>query len=121
MTILADTSHIAPARQTYPSSETFIATKNQKRILLVGAARFNVKPKDGLAYLEQHGLLKVRPGQTKAQAIATLLKTCPRLDKTLLGDYLSRPDNVEILQTFMGLFDFSDVRRSPCSAPLLRS
>jgi brefeldin A-resistance guanine nucleotide exchange factor 1 len=97
-------------KQTWPSSESFITTKNQKRILLVGAARFNIKPKDGLAYLEQHGLLKAKPGQNKAQAIAVLLKTCPRLDKTLLGDYLSRPDNIEILQTFMNLFDYSDVR-----------
>lgn len=31
------------------------------------------------------------------------------LDKRLLGDYISKPDNIDILKAFFGLFDFKNV------------
>ncbi|EPQ28209.1 uncharacterized protein PFL1_04037 [Pseudozyma flocculosa PF-1] len=81
--------------------------KGKKAAILAGAARFNAKPKDGLAYLEKEGLIDTSDASVpRATHIAKFLKECPRLDKKLLGDYISRPDNVEVLRAFIGLFDF---------------
>jgi brefeldin A-resistance guanine nucleotide exchange factor 1 len=41
------------------------------------------------------------------------LKGCARLDKRLLGDYISREENLPLLKAFIGLFDFRDVRSFP--------
>lgn len=95
--------------QSYPAPSSFPATKDRKRILLAGAVRFNTKPKLGLAFLESNGLLTNVPGPERSKAIASLLKSTPKLDKTMLGDYLGRPENVEVLRAFIGLFDFKDV------------
>jgi hypothetical protein len=104
--------------QNLPSVSTLSDQKARKRILLAGASRFNVKPKTGLAFLEENGLLTSEPGLPRSKAIASLLKNSPRLDKKLLGDYLSRPDNIEILTAFIGMFDFKDV--SCTLAPSIR-
>lgn len=87
-----------------PAAESLTTQKNRKAAVLDGAARFNAKPKDGLAYLEREGFIDV--SQSRPQGIATFLKECPRLDKKLLGDYISRPDNLAILEAFLGNFDF---------------
>ncbi|CED82462.1 Pattern-formation protein/guanine nucleotide exchange factor [Phaffia rhodozyma] len=91
---------------TFPSFEFLAETKERKRILLVGASRFNTKPKTGLTYLEEHGLLITEPGLSRNQAIASLLKSSPRLDKKVLGEYISRPENIEVLKAFIEMFDF---------------
>ncbi|KAL7413936.1 hypothetical protein BDY24DRAFT_386920 [Mrakia frigida] len=97
-----------PWPESYPPPTSFPATKDRKRILLAGAVRFNTKPKLGLAFLESNGLLTNVPGPERSKAIASLLKSTPKLDKTMLGDYLGRPENVEVLRAFIGLFDFKD-------------
>jgi brefeldin A-resistance guanine nucleotide exchange factor 1 len=90
-----------------------LQTKSQKKLILTGAARFNSKPKTGLAFLEENGLIyaDLSPDVSKARSLATFLKGCTRLDKRLLGDYISKPENIEILKAFIGLFDFKDVRK----------
>ena len=88
------------------------SAKASKRNLLEGAVRFNEKPKDGLAFLESRGLIydTENSSMPKHEALAKFLKSCPRLDKKLLGDFISRPDNVAVLRAFIELFDFTDVR-----------
>jgi hypothetical protein len=78
---------------------------------LTGAARFNAKPKSGVAFLEENNLIyqDLSSEMTKARSLATFLKGCTRIDKRLLGDFISKPDNLDILQAFIGLFDFKDV------------
>jgi hypothetical protein len=60
------------------------------------------------------------PEISKADSLAAFLKGCTRLDKRLLGDYISKPENIDILKAFIGLFDFKDVshQRSPLTALL---
>jgi golgi-specific brefeldin A-resistance guanine nucleotide exchange factor 1 len=87
-----------------------LEAKSQKQLILTGASRFNSKPKSGVAFLEENGLLQSSPDVSKTQSLARFLKTCTRLDKRLLGDYVSKPDNLDLLEVFMGLFDFKDVR-----------
>lgn len=49
------------------------------------------------------------PGETRELSLAKFLKSCTRLDKRLLGDFISKPDNIELLKAFIGLFDFKGV------------
>ena len=86
-------------------------SKSQKQLVLTGAARFNAKPKTGLAFLEENQLIyaDLSPKVSKVHSLAMFLKNCTRLDKRLLGDFISKPDNIEILKAFIGLFDFKNV------------
>jgi Sec7 domain len=100
--------------------------------MLAGASRFNAKPKEGIQFFVENGLIpqiKGEDGASKAQSLARFLKKCPRLDKKLLGDFLSRPDNRGVLDAFIRLFDFKEVRfvhdisillLNVCRKPLLK-
>jgi len=87
--------------------------KSRKKLVLTGAARFNSKPKIGVAFLEENKLIysDLSPEVSRTRSLAIFLKSCTRLDKRLLGDYISKPDNLELLKEFIGLFDFKDVCR----------
>lgn len=91
-----------------------IRSKTNKRVLLDGAAAFNVKPKVGLKFLEEHGVIYNDDSISREESLARFLKTTPRLDKRLLGDFISRPDQIELLRAFMQLMDFDGVSRSLC-------
>jgi hypothetical protein len=86
-------------------------SKSRKKLVLAGAARFNSKPKLGLAFLEENKLIysDLSPEVSRARSLAIFLKSCTRLEKRLLGDYLSKPENLDLLKEFMDLFDFKDV------------
>lgn len=80
--------------------------------MLTGATRFNTKPKEGIQFFMENGLIPKDDEEdaSKARSLARFLKRCPRLDKKLLGDFLSRPDNLDILDAFIQLFDFREVK-----------
>ncbi|KAG9318241.1 hypothetical protein JVU11DRAFT_322 [Chiua virens] len=94
----------------FVSPEKLLQSKSRKKLVLTGAARFNSKPKLGLAFLEENKLIysDLSPEVSQAKSLAMFLKSSTRLDKRLLGDYLSKPDNLELLKEFMSLFDFKD-------------
>lgn len=99
------------------------AAKASKRNLLEGALRFNEKPKDGISFLEAKGLIYTEENADlpRHEVLARFLKNCPRLDKKLLGDYISRPDNIAVLKSFIGLFDFRDKVMSDAMRELLEA
>lgn len=72
---------------------------------------FNNKPKNGLAFLEENGIIynDLSEDVSKTKSLALFLKGCTRLNKRLLGDYISKPDNIELLRAYIGLFDFQNV------------
>ena len=80
-----------------------------------GTAMFNAKPKQGLAFLERSGIIALdsdasgSDDEKRTQAISRFLRHSTRLDKKLLGEFISRPDQVELLKAFIGLFDFQAV------------
>lgn len=97
-----------------PSPETLTSRKDRKGVLLIGAALFNAKPKQGLAMLEKEGIITPDSGpgteaEKRTRGIAKFLRQSTRLDKRLLGDYISRPDQLDLLKAFMSLFDFRGV------------
>ncbi|GAA6035516.1 hypothetical protein JCM8097_000294 [Rhodosporidiobolus ruineniae] len=110
-TILELVQHMAhrldePSDSSSTASEV-LASKASKRELLEAAAAFNLKPKVGLKFLEEHGLIYAEnPPIPKEESLARYLFTAPKLDKRQLGDFISRPDQVETLRAFMNLIDF---------------
>ncbi|KAJ7168148.1 hypothetical protein C8R43DRAFT_983232 [Mycena crocata] len=95
----------------FPEPESLIQAKSQKKLIVTAAARFNDKPKKGVAFLEENQLIYSdlphnAPESAKAHNLAVFLKGCARLDKRLLGDYLSREENLPLLKAFVGLIDF---------------
>ena len=89
--------------------------------MVTGAARFNSKPKVGLSFLEENKLIysDLSDEVDKPTSLARFLKSCSRLDKKLLGDYISRIENIDILRAFIRLFDFKKVRAIHLSVLLL--
>ena len=81
--------------------------RERKALLAAGAAAFNHKPKDGIAFLAQQALL-APSGRERARSIARFLKDSPLVDKRLLGDYISRAENVDVLAEYMDMFDFGE-------------
>jgi len=55
-------------------------------------------------------LIYANPEVPRPQSLAEFLKTCARIDKRILGDFISKPDNLDVLEAFIGLFDFKNVR-----------
>ncbi|PBK77654.1 Sec7-domain-containing protein [Armillaria solidipes] len=112
-----------PWPSEFPSPESLLQKKSQKKLILAGASRFNAKPKAGIAFLEENGLIyaDLSPEVSKAQSLARFLKSCTRLDKRLLGDYISKPDNIEVLKAFIGLFDFKNKPMADAMRELLET
>ncbi|XP_050523551.1 Golgi-specific brefeldin A-resistance guanine nucleotide exchange factor 1 isoform X2 [Daktulosphaira vitifoliae] len=90
-----------------PSHEELMAIKRKKKLLSSGTEKFNTKPKKGIEFLQEHGLLSIPliPAE-----IATFLKENPLLDKKMIGEYISNKVNVEILNSFINSFDLSGTR-----------
>ena len=91
--------------------------KSRKALFLQGAAMFNHKPKTGLAFLEKNGIIAPdsqdgTDEEKRVRGIAKFLKSSGRLDKKLLGEYISSPNQIELLKAFIGLFDFGGASRS---------
>ncbi|CAM9565866.1 unnamed protein product [Phaeothamnion confervicola] len=62
-----------------------VETLRAKRLNREGAIRFNVKPRDGLRFLQAHGAL---PPILTPVSVAHLLRTSPALSKAAIGAYL---------------------------------
>ena len=80
-------------------------------MVMTAASRFNAKPKVGLSFLEESKLIyaDVSSPADRPKSLAKFLKDCGRLDKRVLGDFISRPEQTEVLRAFISLFDFKDV------------
>lgn len=82
-------------------------TQDKKRILAEGVGMFNEKPSQGLDFLQQHSLLD---SPFDARQVAVLLKTHPAFDKVMIGEFLGRNKefNLLVLKEFVKSFDYSD-------------
>lgn len=115
-------------RDGYPDPDVLREQRRKKKIIIKGTSKFNEKPKTGLGYLEAQGIIQ---DAKNPQEVAEFLKGTSRVSKSVLGDFLSKKGNEEILKSFMALFDFSSKRvdealrvlletfRLPGEAPLI--
>ncbi|KAJ8979326.1 hypothetical protein NQ317_006940 [Molorchus minor] len=90
-----------------PNKEELTIRKIKKKWLPQGTEHFNLKPKKGIQFLQEHGVLKQ---ELDYQEIALFLRENPGLDKKMIGEYISNRSNLNILEAFVKTFDFTDVR-----------
>ncbi|VUZ46578.1 unnamed protein product [Hymenolepis diminuta] len=112
-----------------PTHDNLVLQKTRKKLLMNGSDRFNLKPKDGIAFLQKNGLLA---DPLDPVEMATFLAENPRLDKRTIGEFLSNRKNTDILVAFVRHFNFKGIRidealrtyleafRIPGEAPLIQ-
>jgi brefeldin A-resistance guanine nucleotide exchange factor 1 len=100
------------------SYDTLFKRRQQKEILVEGAAKFDKNPKAGLVFLEANKMIS---SLNDPAGVALFLKTSTRLSKSLLGEYLAKPANSEILKQFIQLFDFNGKRLDESLRELLET
>lgn len=93
-----------PVQGDYPPQERLREQRKTKKIIVKGASLFNEDPKGGIAYLASHGIIE---DSENPVLVARFLKGTGRLSKKVLGDFISKRDNEELLGAFVDLLDFS--------------
>ncbi|KAI7835063.1 hypothetical protein BX661DRAFT_168235 [Kickxella alabastrina] len=91
--------------------------KRHKDAMMRAAAIFNERPKDGVAHLQTTGALE--QGANHADQLAQFLRTTPTLNKRLVGEFLAKPSNFEVLQAYVAQFDFAGRRLDEALRALL--
>lgn len=75
-----------------------MAVKRKKKLLTSGTEQFNTKPKKGVQFLQEHCLLST---PLDPQEVVHFLRENPRLDKKMIGDFISNRSNLEVLDAFV--------------------
>lgn len=80
--------------------------KQRKELMETGIEMFNKKPKKGISFLQERGLLGM-----KVEDVAKFLIFDDRLDKTQVGDFLGDNDemNRSVMCAYVDVKDFSDM------------
>lgn len=115
---IADRLEDDPVTEDYPSPDQLREQRLRKGIIIRGATKFNENPKGGIAFLASQGIIK-NPDDPKC--IVELLKGTTRIDKKVLGEYISKRSNEPILRAFIALFDFRSLRVDEALRQLLRA
>ncbi|ODQ78960.1 hypothetical protein BABINDRAFT_25156, partial [Babjeviella inositovora NRRL Y-12698] len=101
------------------TSHKLVLDKVQKKEFVQCTKTFNVKPKQGLALFAQKGFVN---STEDLDGIAELLfHKAGRLDKKVMGEFLTRRENAELFQKFMSLLDFSGLRVDEALRILLKT
>lgn len=96
-----------------------IVDKEQKKSFVRCTDIFNENPKAGVAALAEKKFI-VDPSDVHELA-AFFFNKSTRLNKKVLGEYLAKPSNVDLLKEFMHLFDFTGLRVDEALRLLLKS
>ncbi|KAG5455253.1 G-box binding factor, partial [Clonorchis sinensis] len=81
-----------------PSRDKLNAAKATKKILILGSDQFNISPKAGIAFLQKNGVLRM---PLDPDEMAHFLRENPRLDKRMIGEYLSDRKNSDVLAAYV--------------------
>nr|XP_018903871.1 PREDICTED: Golgi-specific brefeldin A-resistance guanine nucleotide exchange factor 1 [Bemisia tabaci] len=90
-----------------PSHEQLMAVKRKKKLLASGTDHFNAKPKKGIEFLQEQGLLS---SPLDPIEVVHFLKENPHLSKKMIGEFISNRANLAVLDAFVKSFDFSDTQ-----------
>jgi len=90
-----------------PTAATLTELRQRKKILQAGTEQFNNKPKKGIEFLQEHGLLSF---PINPEEMAKFLRENPRVDKKTIGEYIGDKKNSRILEAFVRSFHFHDLR-----------
>ncbi|KAI8905997.1 hypothetical protein EDD86DRAFT_248931 [Gorgonomyces haynaldii] len=86
------------------SPEAMLYRIERKKTLLQGTELFNASSKKGIAYFQ--GL----ENPLTPAATASFLFHTSNLSKKIIGEYLAKPNHVDVLQVFASLYDFTGRR-----------
>ena len=105
------------------AKETSQTRKLAKRKMIIGAGKFNTSPTAGIDYFKQSKFIESTEDASAQAALNTakFLKSTPRLNKKLLGEYLAKPKNRAVLEAYIGLFDFGNKRLDEAMRLMLES
>uniref|UniRef100_UPI00398E6121 Golgi-specific brefeldin A-resistance guanine nucleotide exchange factor 1-like n=1 Tax=Pristiophorus japonicus TaxID=55135 RepID=UPI00398E6121 len=90
-----------------PSAQELSEIKSKKKLLIAGTEQFNQKPKKGIQFLQEKSLLASPMDNSE---VAQWLRENPRLDKKMIGEFISDRKNIELLDSFVGTFTFHGLR-----------
>ena len=99
-----------------PNTAQLREQRRRKKSIIKGASKFNEKPKEGLGYLKEQGIVEDNP-----ISVAKFLRSTSRISKKMLGEFISKKGNEEYLEAFIDLFDFSEKRVDEALRSLLES
>ncbi|CAB1343546.1 unnamed protein product [Coregonus sp. 'balchen'] len=80
-----------------PDSQELLDIRNKKKLLNCGTEQFNQKPKKGIQFLQEKGLLSSPMDNNE---VAQWLRENPRLDKKQIGEFISDRKHMELLDSF---------------------
>ncbi|KAF1919808.1 hypothetical protein BDU57DRAFT_513096 [Ampelomyces quisqualis] len=115
---IADRLDNEPQTEGLPSADALREQRARKKIIIRGATKFNEKPKAGIAFLASQGIIK---DPDDPQCIAEFVKGTTRVDKKVLGEFISKKGNEGILNAFIRLFDFTGQRLDEALRQLLHT
>lgn len=93
-------------KEVLDSPEQLEVLKQQKEVWETGIDMFNRKPRRGIAFLQEQGLL----GMNNID-VAKWLHSDERLDKTFIGDFLGENDEFckEVMYLYVDIMDFANM------------
>lgn len=97
----------------------FIKNKEMKTSFIKCTDKFNVKPKEGIKQLAEKGFIK--DANDPDSLAAFFFERSGRLNKKTLGEFLAKPENIEVLKAFINRFDFSGSRPDEALRMLLKA
>jgi brefeldin A-resistance guanine nucleotide exchange factor 1 len=115
---IADRLDDEPETEGFPSPDMLREQRARKKIIIRGATKFNEKPKAGIAFLASQGIIA---DPDDPMCIAEFVKGTTRVDKKVLGEFISKKGGEEILKAFISLFDFTGQRLDEALRQLLHS
>ncbi|KAI9725231.1 MAG: GDP/GTP exchange factor for ARF [Chrysothrix sp. TS-e1954] len=115
---IADRLQDVPRSEKLPDPAALKQQRELKKVIIKGATKFNENPKAGIAFLAAQGIID---NPDEPASVAHFLKGTTRIDKRVLGDYLSKRSNEGLLTSFMDLFDFANLRVDEALRQLLNS
>lgn len=84
--------------------QELIEAKKRKRLLWSVLDKFNARPKDGIQFIKENQLID------NNEDLVQFLKDNLRVDKKVLGEFLSKEENRPIREAFIRSLDFSNLR-----------
>lgn len=96
-----------------------IADRQKKTSFVSCAELFNKKPAAGLEALAKHGFIS--EAKDNNEVARFFFNKLGRLNKKVLGEFLAKPSNKDLLIAFIGLFDFYNMRVDEAIRILLKT
>ncbi|XP_048361188.1 Golgi-specific brefeldin A-resistance guanine nucleotide exchange factor 1 isoform X4 [Sphaerodactylus townsendi] len=90
-----------------PPTTELIKMKSKKKLLISGSEQFNQKPKKGIQFLQEKKILATPMDNNE---VAKWLRENPRLDKKMIGEFVSDRKSADLLNSFVETFSFQGLR-----------